>query len=152
MDDYQVTQQTNRIDVLPNQVRGANDAFHPVTPVMSHPISFPKLQRSVAQTLMLITSQISQASGKKVTLLWEPFNERDQVEIGADAELPGDLLARLASTIGTVLSYQCMYDDGDYYLSLIPVTATVIGNLVNNPTPGPQPPTPMHFYTKDLLK
>ena len=152
--DYQIITHDHRIDVVPNQVLGANGAQHPVTSVMSYPVSFPKAVRKVAETLDLIANLITQASGRKVLLLHQPFRLSEQVELGANAELPGDIIERLASQIGTTISYQLRFDatDAIYYMTVYPVSdPKARGLLKNSKLPGSSPSaTPVNsFFKKD---
>src|SRR6185312_6329464 len=82
-DGYQVIQQANRIDVLPYQVLGANGSMRKVTPVMGYPVTFPPNERTIEDTLALLFQQASLASGKRITLLSDPFTRSNaKVSIG----------------------------------------------------------------------
>ncbi len=154
-DGYQVIQQTSRIDVVPFQVLGANGSWHSVVPVMSHVVTFPASERTVEDTLTVLLEQVSQASGKKVLLMSDPFaSYTGRITLGAGGELPGDIIAKIAQTLGVTLSYQCTFDASNsvYYVNIYPVAATVSGSLYNNKAPGAAQTQPAHsvFFTKDL--
>ena len=156
-DGYQVIQQAGRIDVLPYQVLAENGSTRKVAPVMGYPVTFPPNERTIEDTLTLLFQQASLASGKRITLLTDPFTSSNaKVSIGANAETPGDILADIGESIGATLSYQCLFDPSDsaYYVNIYPVAASVTGSLYNNKAPGnPQTqPTRSVFFTKDLPK
>jgi hypothetical protein len=151
-DSYQIIQQANHIDVLPVQVRGANASMHKVVPVTSYPVTFPAAERTVEDTLVLLFQEVAQASGKQVSLLYDPFSASNpKVTIGANAELPGDVLATIGQSLGATLSYHCLYDasDSSYTVNIYPVIYSIKGNLYNNPAPGTPQPGNSSFFTRD---
>lgn len=152
--DYQAVEKEHRIDVVPYQVLGVDGSEHRVTPVMSHAISFPKMSRSITATFDLIASQISLTSGKKVVVANQPYYRMDgTAELDAAAELPGDVIEKLADQLGTVFSYQVRYENrvSTYYLSIYPVVnQKIYGTLKNNKAPGTQvQSSPNPFFKKD---
>ncbi len=152
-DGYQIVQQANRIDVLPSQVLGANASLHKVIPVTSYPVTFPLSERTVEETLTLLFQQVSNMSRKKVILMSDPFvTSNTKITVGAIAELPGDVLAKIGDSVGATLSYQCLFDASDsaYYINIYPVAASVTGSLYNNPAPGTAQSARSVFFTKDL--
>jgi hypothetical protein len=154
-DDYQIVQQPERIDVIPAQVLKRNGSKNPVVPVMSHAVSFPTSERTVEETLVMLLKEVSKASGKKITLMSDPYTALSpKVAIGADNEVPGDVISKIGESIGATLSYQCLFDasDSTYYVNIYPVVSSIQGTLYNNKTPGQDRSklTGGGFFTKDL--
>jgi hypothetical protein len=151
-DGYQVLQRADRFDVLPSQVLGANGSMHKVVPVSSYAVTFPEADRTVDETLTLLFQQVSQASGKQVSLLYDPFTtSKTTIAMGANRELPGDILAKIGQSVGATLSCQCLFDASDsaYYVNIYPVVSSVNGKPYNNSAPGTPEPAPSSFSTKD---
>ncbi len=131
-DDYKIVEHDGYLDVFPAQVLAVNGLKRPVTPVMKNPITFPESERLADETIDLLVSEIAKASGKKVAVTLDPFVRMPpMVRLGASSELPSEVLAKLARSIGVTLSYQCLYDASDlkYYVNIYPVVAKISGNL-----------------------
>jgi len=138
-DAYKIVQQENYIDVLPAQVLAVTGSKCQVGPVMEHPVTFSKSERTGEQTLELLVSEISKVSRKQVKLMWDPFTVLDpKISVGANAELPSQVLAKIGESAGVTLSYQCLYDASDttYYVNFYPVAGKVEGTLYNDRAPG----------------
>jgi hypothetical protein len=138
-DCYKIVQQENYVDVLPTQVLAITGSKRQVSPVMEHPVTFSKSERTGEQTLELLVREISKVSRKQVRLMWDPFTVLDpKVSVGADAELPSQILAKIGKSAGVTLSYQCLYDasDATYYVNFYPVAGKVEGTLYNDRAPG----------------
>jgi hypothetical protein len=151
-DDYRIVQQDSYVDVLPIQVLGIGGSKHQVTPVMEHPITFPKSERTANETLELLVKEISKVSGRQITLAWNRYLD-PKISIGADAELPSQILAKMGEGLGVTLSYQCLYDasDSSYYVNIYPMVGKVMGTLYSHRAPGEAHNAPKVniFFSKD---
>jgi hypothetical protein len=136
---YTVVELNNRVDVMPSQVLGANGAMKTITPIMSYPVSFPPATRTLSDTLQLLVSDVSRASGRKVILLNIPGGLLETVELGASGLPARDVVAEIGTALKRPVSFQCLYDVGSstYYLDVMSVT----------PDPVPGGP-PQHGYPK----
>jgi hypothetical protein len=117
---YKVVLQTNRVDVVPAQVLGADGSLRDVTPIMSRSISFPAAKRFLPDTVQLIAEALSAESGFKIGLVGLEGFLLEQVELGANGESAADVIEKVGASLNRKISFRCTFDPGarTYYLAL----------------------------------
>jgi len=124
--EYVVQQGQGRIEVVPTRLRGANGSMRNVLPIMGIQISLPLANRPAAATFALLATKLSAASGIRVVLADEPFQDNAMIEYGAENKSARDIIAEIASRSGMPLSFMLLYDpyEKSHYLTIKNVAPT----------------------------
>jgi hypothetical protein len=134
---YKVVQENGRVSIVPSQVLDSRGAEQAASPVMDIGVTVPYASnRSVINTLQLVTESLSNAIGTKVVLLTQPFQEQDTITLGVDDEPAKNVIKRVSTEFGGMIGYQLLYDPqiSTYFLNLIPVSQSVPKTKLSKPT------------------
>jgi hypothetical protein len=100
--------------VIPTEVKGEDGRLAKVAPVLDARISVTDKERTCADTLETICSEVRQATGAHVVVGMTPMKPliANRVRIGARNEAARGLLARALDGLERKLSWQLFYDPG----------------------------------------
>lgn len=132
--------ESNRVDVVPTSFTDASGVAKEATPVMSVPITFPEVSRSVAVTFQLIADSVSKAAGAKVLLGRVPFPENTNITIGASQEPAESVIARMGPMLRPI-AFWMGYEPNmkAYFLNLRLVPFAPAAGPQSKPQPGAGP-------------
>ncbi len=147
---YQAIEENGRIDVIPKYTRGVDGTMREVPPIMSESVTLPSAERTVFQTLELMSSAVSKASGFTVHIMAAGIPENAMTDVTANGEPARDVLASITSKLGITMAYQALYDPREkaYYVGLQPVALPTGAMTQRNAKPAIQAPTENPFWVK----
>jgi hypothetical protein len=114
-----------RLSVVGVSVKGKNGDQKDIQPLLDQPLTLPLQERTLAETLTLITQLLSQTSGHKVVLGEAPTNLllQTKVKSGGSGTAARTLLSQALLSSPVPLIWRLLYDgDVDWYaLNLEPL-------------------------------
>jgi hypothetical protein len=125
--------------VIATKTKAATGLVRDVPSPMKALITVPFGNRTMADTIALILTQVSSATGMRVELLSYPFWPTDIVNFGASEAPARDVLASLFETYNRTLSYRLLFDpypSPGYLMNIQPVLKN---SAPSNNATSPQP-------------
>lgn len=131
---------TGAITIIGNQVTDESNTLRTVRPLMDTPISLARESRSLGDTVSLLLSRLSEATGKKVVLMSYPNNEfrTAMVIVGGKPLSARELLQEALIKSRRPFQYELSFDpDVPAYILNVSVARKVIDDGAGGHVPVP---------------